>query len=203
MRVATYSISPAHYNDIPDDILQGEKTVLEFGCASGINLLISRHRDFFIKNNKEGRYLGVDLEPPDDLYLNIQQGDIRDYSTDIEYDVVIALHVLEHIDIKYWAETVDRLKSFVAHNGYLIIGTPNDEPDGTHEGHLVCNITADMLRKYLRGGDVREIKTPFKFNENGAGFAWSLLRYMKRRLTGHAYVRRAGRLLAIWQKVEQ
>ena len=199
MAGVTYSISPAHYNDIPCRILSGEKSVLEFGAAAGLNQIISKHHDFFIQSNETGRFLGIDLEPPTKSYLTVQQGDIRDYTTDTKYDVVLALHVLEHIHIKYWPETFDRLKSFVAPRGHLVVGTPHKEPAGLHEGHVVNNITADMLRRYLGGGEVREIKTPFKFNENGAKFWWAVLRAIKRRLTRHHYVRDSGRLLAIWR----
>ena len=196
----TYSVSPAHYDDIPDEYLKGDKTVLEFGPASGINQLISRHRDFFIHNNKNNRYLGIELNITEDGFFNIEQGDIRFYQTTKQYDIVIALHVIEHIDLKYWSETIERLKSFVAPDGYLIIGTPNKEPAGLVKDHKVSMIDVDMLRTYLRGAEVHEMKTPPKFNENGANPVWAHARYIKRKLTRHPYVRRSGRLLAIWSK---
>ena len=199
MRVGKFSISPAHYNDIPDDLLQGQKNILEFGCAIGLNQIISRHREFFINNNREGHYLGVDLEPYQEKYLNIIVGDIRDFKTEKKYDVVIALHVLEHIELSYWNETIQRLKSFVAQNGVLLIGTPNEEPDDNDEYHCVFNITVDMLKHYITGADVLKIKKPFAFAEDGASFSWALVRYIKRRITHHPIVRPYHRLLAIWK----
>ena len=199
MRAGMYSISPAHYNDIPDALLQGDKTILEFGCATGINQIISKHRDFFLQNDREGRYLGVDLEPYDEHYLTIEQGDIRHFQTDKTFDVVLALHVLEHIELKHWPRVFDRLMGWVAPDGVLIVGMPNNEPDNSDEYHMVFGITSTMLQHYMPDAEIHEIATPFKFSEDGAPFLWALLRYIKRYVTGHPYVRQSARLLAIWR----
>lgn len=196
----TYSISPAHYDDIPEDLLQGNKTILEFGPATGINHLISRHSEFFIRNNKAGRYLGIDLEPYVDRYLTIEQGDIRHYHTEQQSDVVLALHVLEHIELDLWPDVLQRLCSFVAPGGHLFIGTPHNEPPDTSEQHLVSRISPATFLDLLPDAEVRKVRTKYSFSEDGARFAWALLRYAKRWLTRHPYVRRYGRLLVTWHK---
>lgn len=196
----TFSISPAHYNDISIDILQGNKTILEFGPANGLNHLISRHSEFFIKNNKVGRYLGIDLEPYEDRYLTIEQGDIRHFQTDQKFDIVLALHVIEHIELEHWASVLERLCSFVALGGYLILGTPCNEPPNTSEQHLVSRITPATFLDFLPDAEITKVRTKYSFAEDGARFAWALLRFIKRWLTNHPYVRPYGRLLVVWKK---
>ena len=200
MRVDNYSISGAHYDDIPQHILQGEKTVLEFGCATGLNHLISVHRSFFIENNKSGRYLGIELFEYDEKYLNIEHGDIRTFDTSLQYDIVIALHVLEHIEFEDWEIVIPRLCSFVKEGGYLIIGTPDDEPLGASEGHLVSNITPSTFKEFLTDCEVLQIRNKYPFAEDGARFAWALLRYAKRWITRHPYVRPYSRLVVLWKR---
>lgn len=199
MRIGEFSISPAHYNDIPQGILEGDKTILEFGCANGLNQLICNYRDFFIENNRKGNYLGVDLFDYREEYLEIVVGDIRSFDYPDTFDIVLALHVLEHIEFKYWKETIDRLKQYVAPQGYLIIGTPSDEPAGTNEGHIVFNITPDTFFEFLPTAEITKIKKAPAFISDGESFGWALLRYVKRRITRHPYVRRYHRLLVIWR----
>jgi len=200
MTYGIYSICPAHYNDIPEDLLQGEKKILEFGPATGLNHLISVHRDFFIENNKARRYLGIDLEPYEDHYLTIEQGDIRHFQTDQKFDIVLALHVIEHIELEYWASVLERLCSFVAPEGYLILGTPHNEPPNTSEQHLVSRITPTTFLDFLPDAEITKFKTGYSFAEDGARFAWALLRYIKRWFTRHSYVIQTTRLLVVWKK---
>jgi len=200
MKQDTYYISPAHYNDISEDVLQGSKTILEFGPATGLNHLISIHRDFFIKNNKAGRYLGIDLEPYEERYFNIQQGDIRYFQTDQKFDIVLALHVIEHIEFDQWASVLEKLCSFVASGGYLILGTPHNEPPNTTELHLVWRITPTTFLDFLPDAEFKEVRNKYPFAEDGARFAWALLRFIKRWLTRHPYVRPYARLLVVWKK---
>lgn len=194
-----YSISPSHYNDIPDAILQGEKTILEFGPATGINHLISKHRRFFIDNNADGRYLGVEIIPYNEQYLNIIQGDMLEFKTDHKWDIIIALHVLEHVELRHWPRLLKRMKSWLSPYGHLIIGVPHNEPPGMSDLHLVSRITPDLIRNYLPDAKITKVNTKYDFAEDGARFAWALLRYIKRWLTRHPYIRRHARLLVIWR----
>ena len=197
-----YSINSEHYDDIPDAILQGEKTILEFGPATGINHLISRHRDFFIDNNNAGRYLGIDIIPYKERYLTIEKGDIRDFETDKRFDIVLALHVLEHIEISDWPHVIEKLTSWVALGGYLIIGTPHKEFQNITGLHLVLRITPETIKQYLPDSEVSFFKTRYHFAEDGARFSWALLRYIWRQLKRHPYVKTTVRILAIWRNEE-
>ena len=201
--IGAFQISASHYNDIPKHILQGEKSILEFGCATGLNQLIGDNRSFFIDNNRAGRYLGIDLFQYDEKYLNIEYGDIRTFDTALEYDVVIALHVLEHIEFEEWKHVIPRLCSFVKEGGYLIIGTPDNEPDGMDNGHLVSNITPSTFKGFLADCEVLQIRNKYPFAEDGARFAWALLRYAKRWITRHPYVRPYSRLVVIWKRTDK
>lgn len=200
MSYDTYSISPSHYNDIPEELLQGEKKIIEFGPATGLNQLISKHSNFFATNNRIGNYLGIEIESYDDTYLTIEKGDIRTYVTKQKFDVVLALHVLEHIELGCWSEVCERLMSMTAPLGNLIIGVPHNEPENTSKYHLVSRISPEMIISYLPNAQVYSIKTRPNFIEDGASLTWALLRYIKRRITRHPYVRKHARLLAIWKK---
>lgn len=198
-----FCISASHYNDIPKHILQGEKSILEFGCATGLNQIIGVHRSFFIENNKAGRYLGIDLGQYDEKYLNIELGDIRTFGTDSKFDVVIALHVLEHIEFEEWTRVIPRLCSFLKNGGWLIIGTPDSEPDGADEAHLVSNITPSTFKEFLTDCEFLQIRNKYPFDEDGARFAWAVLRYVKRWVTRHPYVRPYSRLVVLWRRTEE
>ena len=200
MSAGWYKVYPRHYDDIPDDIMQGAKKILEFGPATGINQLASRHRDFFIENNTAGRYLGIDTKMYEERYLNIEQGDIRTFDTKEQYDIILALHVFEHIDLSHWYPTFRRLRDVVAHGGYLIVGVPCDEPaeESSNEGHVVFNITRELLAQYLPGAEIREIRN-YRFHEDGARFLWALSRFVRRWLTRHPTVTKRSRLLAVWR----
>lgn len=145
-----------HYDDIPESLLTGKKTILEFGSSNGLNQLISRHREFFIENNKAGRYTGFDIRNFKDVYLNIKRGDIRTYEPDCRYDLVLALHVLEHISLDLWEKVIQHLRAAVALNGALIIGVPNKEPQPDHKNtnHKVFNITPSMLLEYIPNSEI-------------------------------------------------
>ena len=196
-----YRISPQHYNDVPDDIMQGDLKVLEFGSATGINQLASRHRDFFVRNNAAGRYLGIDTRMYCEQYLNIEQGDIRIFDTGEKFNIVLALHVMEHIEIHHWRRVFAKLGRMLVDGGLLIVGVPCDEcaEEASNEEHVVFNITRELLEQYLPGADIREIHN-YRFHEDGARFRWALVRFVKRWLLGHPMVSMIPRLLAVWKK---
>ena len=190
-----------HYDDIPDRLMQGEKTILELGASNGLSQHICRHREFFIANNNAGRYHGIDIRDFQHCYLNIVRGDIRTYEPEQKYDLVLALHVLEHIDLSYWESVISRLLSAVAPRGFLVIGVPNREPEVNHPytDHRVFNITSDMMRRYLPDAIISTLPNPFPFANDGVSFGWALLRYLKRRLVRDPAIRRYNRMLAIWR----
>ena len=191
-----------HYDDIPEALLQGEKTILEFGPLNGLNQLISKHRDFFISNNKAGRYLGVDVRRFNETYLNIIHGDIRTFEPKDRYDIVLALHVLEHIDLRYWEGVIQMLISSVIPEGLLIVGVPNKEPRPKHRrtNHKVFNITTKSLRQYFQRSEIVTLSNKFPFSEDGASFVWAVLRHLKRVIVRDPSIRRYNRLLLVWRK---
>lgn len=196
-----YRVSTRHYDDIPSGLMQGTKRILEFGSATGINQIASKHRDFFIENNIAGLYRGVDTRMYGEKYLNIEQGDIRSFYTAEKFDVIPAIHVIEHIEIQWWKPTFSRLRYMLADGGCLIIGVPHNEPveDQTNEEHVVFNITRKLLAHYLPDAEIREIRN-YRFHEDGARFLWAFIRFVKRWLTRHPTVTGRSRLLAVWRK---
>ena len=197
-----YSFLSRYYDDIPSEILSGRKTVLEFGPAVGISQLMSRHRTFFIEN--EENYLGVETYDYDKFHLPVIKGDIRTYVTDIKYDIVIAMHVLEHIEFHYWKETIGRIKSFLVPGGCLVIGLPYKEPEYRgYTNHKVFDITEETILEFLPDARVTKYKNKIQFAEDGASFIWALFRYIKRRVRCHPSVRRYDRILVIYKEREQ
>lgn len=204
MSTRWYRVYPRHYDDIPAEFMRGVKRILEFGPATGINQIASKHRDFFIENDIAGMYRGVDTRIYEEQYLSIEQGDIRSFDTVERYDLILALHVFEHIDIEWWALTFWKLRAMLTSGGHLIVGVPHNEPaEGTtNEEHVVFDITRKLLAQYLPNAEIREIRN-YRFHEDGSRFLWAFVRFVKRWLTRHPSVTGRSRLLAILKKEDK
>lgn len=202
------TISASHYNQVPDYCFQGAKTILDIGCLSGLNALLSRHRTHFLAAEARGDYLGLDINPPAKTYLSpIETGDLRQLKMGRTFDLVLVLHVLEHVPIDEWMRTIYRLMCHVAPGGYLVIGTPhNEDPEHPADAdHKVHRITVHMLRQFLPAtAIVRRVRRRYvHYREPQESHLMALPRFFYRILTRHHHrFRLLGNfeLIAIWHR---
>lgn len=193
-----------HYDNIPSWVFGN--SILDIGCADGRNALISSHRKKFLQAELERNYLGIDVTDYGETHLMpIITLDIRNYDTDRTFDLVLCLHVVEHIPKDEWPALFTKLRSLVSEGGYLIIDVPYNEP--TYKSnrlydHVVFHIKERMLSKFLP--DVHFFKYKTKkyphWKEPNESHLKALVRFIYRIITRHPYrYRRFRNLVAVWK----
>ncbi|MCK5239734.1 MAG: methyltransferase domain-containing protein [Candidatus Thorarchaeota archaeon] len=206
-----------YYNMIPDYVFADK--MIEIGPGDGTSQLTSRHKDKFLSSD----YIGIDLRPsgPDSL-LKIVEGDLLEYETSETYGTVFAIAVAEHIQVSKWAALFEKLKSWVAPGGYLIVLVPDDERVEDfikgkdlkyyHEHyppnvncHVVFGINPNVLKYYMPGARVNRIRRQILLREPGEPMKRVVGRFLKRMVKGHHYawdgiLRKKHVLLGIWKK---
>lgn len=219
----TYTYTNTYYYDLlPDYIFRENGTILEFGSGDGNSQVESRHASFFMS---EG-YVGIDIRTDISPKINIINSDVFEYETDTKFDTVLAIAVIEHIPFSYWPKLFDKLKSLTKEGGYIVILVPHDErlsdyitsEDYDHclkhypvvghgvPCHVVHGITEKVLQHFLPGADVIEVRRKLNFREEGEGLLRPTLRFVKRVLTRHKYIREFRKrylLIAIWKNVNE
>lgn len=199
-------LSGVHYDRIPDHCISDAKTIIDIGCMSGLNALLSRHRDYFLEAEQRGDFLGVDLFKYPKQYLGpIEISDIMDFETNKRFDLVLALHIIEHIPKQLWPKLFLKLKGLVASGGYLVIDAPYNEAEGFRSEHVVHLIDEDMLRGVMGDSAIIEVrKERYRhFRDFGESLLRALVRFVWRILTRHRYNYFSANkhIMAIWQKV--
>jgi len=196
------SVSPIHYNQVPDYCFIDGGSILDVGCMSGLNALLSRHRQHFLAAETRNDFLGVDiLKYPKQYFSPIVTADILDIDLDDQYDLVLALHIVEHIHYQKWPQLFAKLRALVAPDGHLVVATPYDE-EVPQEGHLVIHIKKDILLDFLPGGHAYTPKRRYlTFRESHESLVWAVGRFFWRILTRHPYRWRLRNceLVVIWK----
>lgn len=201
------SITPIHYDKLPDYVFENAESILDVGCMSGLNALLSRHRQHFLAAEQRGDYLGLDIQQQEKQYLQpIVCDDILTTNISKQFDVVLCLHVIEHIPFEKWPQLFMILCDRVALCGYLVIRCPHDDPPELNYGHqhLVFHIQPDMLRTFLPGARIFKQRRRYEhFRNEGESLIWAMGRFIWRILTRHYYrYRLLGNyeVVAIWKK---
>ena len=221
----TYTYSNTYYYDLlPNNIFRENGTILEMGCGDGNSQVESRHKSHFLGKG----YIGLDIRSDISPKINIMNADVFDYDTDDKFDTVLAIAVIEHIPFSNWPKLFDKLKTWTKKDGYMGILVPHDERlsdyitslDYEHclkhypvlghgvPCHVVHGITEKVLRHFLPGADVFEVRRKLNFREEGEGLLRPSLRFVKRVLTRHKYIRdwwfrKRYLLVAIWKNTDQ
>ena len=193
-----------HYDNIPDWVFGN--SILDIGCADGSNALISSHKKKFLQAELEGNYLGLDVTDYGVACLTpIIISDIRDYDTVRTFDLVLCLHVVEHIPYEEWTTLFSKLRSFVSEGGYLVIDVPYNEPtyqsDKLHD-HVVFHIKEKMLSKFLPDAHFFKYKSKKypHWKDSNESHLKALVRFIHRIITRHSYrYRRFRNLVAVWK----
>lgn len=207
MSLPSQRSSIAHYDEIPDYCM-GYK-ILDVGSSNGYGAINSRYRDWFYFQS----YLGIDIQRFEETFLPIIKGDIFQYETEVRYDTILLLHVLEHMSLDQWGDLLSKLDSLLAPNGYLVVNVPFAERENSGSKkymiHQVLNIDEVLLsqywdfQKYLYVGKPKIVV----FRDPGENFVRSCVRFVIRILTHHKHsvIRRylqlkPPRIVAIYQK---
>lgn len=199
-----------HYDEIPEEYL-GFK-ILDVGSSNGYGAFSSIHKELL----KSREYLGIDIQQFDKIYLPIIKADIFEYETEIRYDTILLLHVLEHIPLDQWEKLLTKLVSLLAPNGYLVVNVPFAEREHSatsdHMIHEVLNIDETLLsqywdfQKYLYVG--KQTAKVVVFRGPSENFFRSCIRFVIRILIHHKHsvirryfeFRKALRIVAIYKK---
>ena len=208
--------STRFYDAIPEKFL-GE-TILEVGASTGLAQTQSKHAEKFSSN-----YLGIDLFFADNSRLNIIKVDAIDFDyQENKYDTILSVATLEHIDFSNWENLLQKWKSALKKNGYIVIIVPDRElpidhlktdyytaknqTENGYAGHRVFSIDERVFKHFL--GDlcyIKRIRQPLRFRGESESLVWALLRFCKRVVFFHYYVwdailRKKQCLLVVYQK---
>ena len=197
--------SPANYNQVPDYCFKDGGSILDVGCMSGLNALISKHRNYFLEAEANKSYQGVDLLVYPKNYLDpIIIDDLREFWTDESFNLVLALHVMEHIEIEYWNRIICKLQHFVKPGGFLVIGVPYKSRDPEVENpHVVFDIDENMIRDFLPRINIYKHRKSYPhFREPNESLVWAIGRFFWRIVTRHDYRWRiqSEAMVVVWKK---
>ena len=184
-------------------------SILDIGCMSGLNALISKYRKYFLGAEIKGEYLGVDiLEYPKNYLAPIVIDDVQTFCTDQTFDLILALHVMEHIDLASWDRVILKLQQAVKVGGYLVIDVPYKEKDTNpyidSNDHVVFDIDDSLIRGFLPNAEIFKYRRKYRhFRKEGESLVWAICRSFWRTLTKHEYrFRLKDNIVAVWKNQE-
>jgi len=180
---------------IPDYVFGG--SILDIGADLGFNQINCRHSKRFLEANKNGNYLGIEIKRRDKPLLNIIETDIFKWRNTKKYDLILAIELIEHIQFRDWVKLFNKLKNWVAINGYLVITTPANESlekylqnhektilgvypfSNYYQTHVVFGITKKVIRYFLPNA---KINTYYRKSNRIADESWfrTIARFFKR-----------------------
>jgi len=177
----------------------------------------SRHKERFLKAVEENRYIGVEAFIPLKPLLPVVQCDIMDYEPEQKFDAIFLMDVIEHIQFRDWFVLFPRLRSWLNVGGTLILTMPYDENIRSYlycdEGektdlmiHVVFGIDEEIIKRFLPDARFRRaqyFQKILKWREGGENHVRALVRFIKRRLTGHRHgriIERRKRMSVLWKK---
>jgi len=194
MVIPSLDAAVRHYNAIPEPCIRNAKSILDVGASDGSMAKFSRYGSIFDRVNDAGNYLGFDIQEFDHTYYNIIKQDLRYFKAEREYDLVIASHVIEHIEIEVWPKIFNELFGCVAKGGYLVVMVPFKQPEKGYTcayfpiRHRVFDIDKKMLERFLFGGHYFYSKCGWRnIREKGEFWPYVILRLIYRVFTFHQY----------------
>ena len=210
MSIPELTSSTLHYDEIPRYCL-GDN-ILDVGSSDGQGALLSRHREHFLDNH----YLGIDIQAFDKYYLPVMTGDILQFNTDMKFDTILLLHVLEHIELEIWPKLFTCLQDMLTLDGFLVVNVPllqkNTYMRKDHMSHVVAKIDEELLSQFCEFRRFKRVgKSPIlqHFRDPGESLLWAISRFIFRIITHHPHSvlrtmrRQPPRLVAIYQGMKE
>jgi len=99
------------------EILKEKGTILEIGCGNGYSQYHSKYKERFF----DGKYLGIDINGST---LNSVVTDILKFETTDKFDIILAIEVFEHFDVRLWVKLLTKYLNFLKDEGRMVITVP-------------------------------------------------------------------------------
>jgi len=206
------TLAARRYGEIPYRCIRDAKSILDVGSSDGSMAKFSHYGPIFDRVNDAGNYLGLDIQEFEHTHYNIIKKDLRDFIAERKYDLVIASHIIEHIEIEEWQSLFRKLFGCVTERGYLVVNVPFRQRkracicECAPMDHKVYGIDKKMLERFLPDGRyLYSIGKWRHFKENGEFFLYAVFRLFFRVLTFHPYSIFKGKgnvyqITGIWRK---
>lgn len=206
------TLAALRYGEIPYRCIRDAKSILDVGSSDGSMAKFSCYGPIFDRVNDAGNYLGLDIQEFEHTYYHIIKKDLRDFTAKRKYDLVIASHIIEHIEIEEWQSLFHKLFGCVAEGGYLLVNVPFRQRKRVYNcecepmNHKVYGIDKKLLESFLSGGHYLYSKGKWRhFREKGEFLLYAVFRLFFRVLTSHPYSILKGKgyvyqITGIWRK---
>jgi len=201
-----------HYNEIPFQCIKDAESILDIGSSNGVMAKFSNYSHLFDKINESGNYLGIDIQQFSYIHYLIKQIDFLVFEPTRKYDLVLALHIIEHFDIQQWPLLFNKLYNCVSNNGYLIVNTPFKQKKCLFKGkhdfmrHKVFQIDKKLFEQFLSNGHFNYSKEKLHhFRDKDESLPYAILRFFYRIITNHPYSifkcrMYSQRIIGVWRK---
>jgi len=144
-------------------IMNPSSTLLDLGCGTGGLIASLRSR------GRAGHFVGVDISKQA-LRLATRRGlsdcswihsDLRDFTSDTQYDVVVIVESIYYLDLKDAADFLRRARNFLTPAGVIVIRVHN-----CHEYNDYANVIRSILPS-SREFPTHEVGLYFVFRADG------------------------------------
>ena len=154
------------------------KFILDFGCGYGQTILSIK------KQFPEIKVFGHDIDKESKKVCKNKNIDFFNRIQDIPnnyFDMVLSMHVFEHVDDNQINLIFEQLKRILKHNGFLLIAVPNAQSlTGVYwlfEDHTHLRLyTANSLLRLLRFNNFSNVKLLDRYATEGHGIFFKVLR---------------------------
>ncbi len=120
--------------------LDNRKKVLDFGCGTGhlIPHLLELGGEVYGADFSDKSIEVVNKRFKGESSFKGAWNPDQNQISDVRYDAIIIVEVLEHLSDEYLQDTIKKVKSYLSDDGVLIVTVPNDENLAANESYCPC-----------------------------------------------------------------